>query len=262
MSLDASKFHEEGGSPDEAAYRIPQLVSVYDALNADRRDFGFHLAAVGKAPIRILDIGCGTGSLAVAFAELGHAVHAVDPSNAMIDAALRKPGAERVSWFVGQCDAVPDDAVFDRVVMTGHAFQCLITDAEISDLFRDVRPHLAPEGRFVFDTRDPDARAWEGWKPHLAAQPVRLSTGDSVQLVHNVIAHADEVVTYEETFKFSSGGQEFVSVNRLRFADRQTISRLACAENLVVDSVYGDWDRRTQGPELIFELTAGHADGR
>ncbi|WP_405950373.1 hypothetical protein OG588_32540 [Streptomyces prunicolor] len=58
--------------------------------------------------------------------------------------------------------------------MTGHAFQVLVTDEELRLALRAVRAALAPEGRFVFETRNPAAHAWETWTPdrerHLTAQ--------------------------------------------------------------------------------------------
>jgi 2-polyprenyl-3-methyl-5-hydroxy-6-metoxy-1,4-benzoquinol methylase len=253
----ATRSETANACEDDAAYRLPELVAVYDALNGSRPDFDFHLAAIGSARSRVLDIGCGTGTLAVALARLGHRVVAVDPSAPMIEAARRRPGGDLVSWHVGFCDSLPADGQFDRILMTGHAFQCLITDADIADLFGCVRARLAPRGCFVFETRNPAARAWKDWTPENAAAPVALETGGTVQQIHEVISHDGEVLTYRETFRFQPGAKEVVSVSRLRFADPQSIVRLASRSGLSVQAIYGDWDRSDSGPELIFEMSIG-----
>lgn len=49
---------------------------------------------------------------------------------------------------------------FDAAVMTGHAFQCLLTDDEILETLVEVRRRLAPTGRFLFETRNPARKAW------------------------------------------------------------------------------------------------------
>jgi 2-polyprenyl-3-methyl-5-hydroxy-6-metoxy-1,4-benzoquinol methylase len=75
-------------------YTDPRLVAVYDYWSADRLDFAFYtdLAALVRAK-SIVDIGCGTGELAVELARRGFVVTAVDPSPAMLDAAKARPDA-------------------------------------------------------------------------------------------------------------------------------------------------------------------------
>jgi hypothetical protein len=45
--------------------------------------------------------------------------------------------------------------------MTGHAFQCLLRDADIQLAFRAVSAVLAPGGQFVFETHNPACAPWQ-----------------------------------------------------------------------------------------------------
>ena len=124
----------------EALYTDPRLVAIYDLFNAGDQDFAFYASVIGAARQRILDLGCGTGTFARRLAAAGHDVVAIDPAPAMIEYAQRQPGADTVRWLACGLDSLPPDAPpFDAVVMTGHAFQCLLTDTEIDATLRAVR---------------------------------------------------------------------------------------------------------------------------
>ncbi len=94
--------------------------------------------------LRCADIGCGTGRHALALAEAGAEVVAVDFSTGMLEQARAKPGAERVR-FIEHDLARPlplADASFDRVLC------CLVLDhiAELEALFVELRRICRPGG--------------------------------------------------------------------------------------------------------------------
>ncbi len=112
------------------------------------RDDDFFLCVAGETPAaRVLDLGCGTGRLALAMAAAGHAVTGVDPARASLDAARAKPGADEVTWIEGTSSVLPD-AAFDVAVMTSHVAQFFGTDEEsrLSQVL-GIRPLLRPRLR-------------------------------------------------------------------------------------------------------------------
>lgn len=77
--------------PDEC-FGNPRLAEIYDALDPDRGDLDPYLRmAEGVGARRVLDIGCGTGVLALLLADLGIEVVGVDPAGA----SSTWPGASR-----------------------------------------------------------------------------------------------------------------------------------------------------------------------
>ena len=133
---------------ENSLYSDPALIAVYDALNASREDTDFYLSQLPNVPQRVLDIGCGTGQFALELAARGHDVCAVDPAPGMVAYAREKPGAESIEWYVGRCCVVPKSRPFDFIFMTGHAFQCLLSDQDISRLYAEVVARLASDGVF------------------------------------------------------------------------------------------------------------------
>ncbi|WP_422050329.1 class I SAM-dependent methyltransferase [Shimia sp.] len=140
-------------------YSETRLIDVYDVINASREDFDFYLRQLPPPPAVLLDIGCGTGTFACEMALRGYDVTAIDPAPAMIAAAQQKDSALLVKWRTGYVSDLPSEPCFDAAVMTGHAFQCLLTDQQITDLFQSVARRLTPGGTFHFESRNPAARA-------------------------------------------------------------------------------------------------------
>jgi ubiquinone/menaquinone biosynthesis C-methylase UbiE len=98
---------------------------------------------VGRAPQRVLDVGCGTGFLALRLAELGHVVTGIDLSPRMIDRARRKAeqAAQQIDFRVG--DAVTIDAADETydVVVARHVIW-LLPEPErgVAEWLRVLRP--------------------------------------------------------------------------------------------------------------------------
>lgn len=246
-------------TPD-ALYETPELIAAYDVLNSGRADYEFYVSQLPKKQNRILDIGCGTGTFAIELASAGHHVDAVDPAPGMIAAAKHKPGSDVVNWNIGTSSSITSENIYDVIVMTGHAFQCLLTDSAIQKLFQDARRLLADGGVFLFETRNPFARAWENWNPESARPPRPLGSGKTVQVIHKVQSVEAEIVTFSETYCFEPEGKQTPhSVSQLRFANRDTVLRIAESAGLKEQAVFGDWDGSAfierESPEIIFAMS-------
>ncbi len=140
-----------------------RLAELYDPLDPDRRDLDAYLAMAAEfGAATVLDIGCGTGTLACLLAQRGFGVIGADPAAASLAVARRKPGAERVRWLHAAAAELPP-LWADLATMTGNVAQVFVTDEEWAAALRAVRRALRPGGRLVFETRDPSRKAWLGW---------------------------------------------------------------------------------------------------
>lgn len=111
-----------------------------------------------EAPDDIVELGCGTGSLAIELVRLGFPhVLATDRSRAMLDVAERKARKAGVDVRFGQLD-FRDFALerrADVLLLLYDGLNYLLEEADIQNLFRSARAALADGGIFVFDQSTP-----------------------------------------------------------------------------------------------------------
>ncbi|MFJ2827643.1 class I SAM-dependent methyltransferase [Streptomyces sp. NPDC087263] len=228
------------------------LAALYDTLNPWGPGDDFYLDLVLSAR-SVLDVGCGTGQLLGRAREAGHEgrLCGLDPAAAMLVQARRRPGVE---WVLGDLAATRWEREFDLVVMTGHAFQVLLGDEQLREALTAVRQALAPDGRFVFETRNPAGRAWERWTPERVRE-VTDARGNVVRVWHDVETPvAGDRVTFTETFVHPEWEQPRVSRSTLRFIGPDALDGFLAEAGFVVHERFGDWGRgpfTPAAPEII-----------
>ncbi len=231
-------------------FEHPRLAQIYDALDPDRSDLEPYLAMAAEFGARsVVDLGCGTGVLALLLAQRGIDVVGVDPAGGSLDVARAKEGAETVRWVHGDAtDLAADQA--DLVLMTGNVAQAVWEQDAWADTLDGVHQALRPGGRFVFETRVPARRGWEGWTD---ATTRSSTTIDGVGLVESWVDLTDvtlPLVSFRWTFVFGSDGQVLVSDSTLRFRDEDEIRGDLRMHGFDVDDVRDAPDR--PGRELVF----------
>lgn len=233
-----------------AEFNDAALVMVYDAEFGWSRDDDFFASVVSEVPAsRVLDLGCGTGRLALALAAAGHHVTGVDPARASVEAARAKPGADQVTWIEGTSAVLPD-AAFDTAVMTSHVAQYFLTDEDWAGVLADLHRALVPGGRLTFDSRDPRARGWEHWGERYSRRDLPLPDGRTVTITLEVTSVAGGVtggvVSSSARYAFSDGSQ-LVSTEDLRFRTEDELRSSLDAAGFAVEQIYGGWNRDPVG---------------
>jgi SAM-dependent methyltransferase len=201
----------------------------------------------------VLDLGCGTGTLAVDLASAGHAVTGLDPAEAMLDIARRRPGGEDVRWVEGDARRFALDDRFDLALMSGHVFQVFLDRADVAAVLRSVRTHLAPNGRFAFESRNPDARAWDAWTPEATRAQFDVEGVGRVEVEFRVTDERDGLVTFDSVNRFEDG-TTLVSPSTLRFLAPAEIATMLEAAGFDAVEWFGDWTGApftSASPEII-----------
>ena len=230
----------------DAEFSDRRLVEVYDAECPWAIDDDFFVALVNETPnARVIDLGCGTGRLAVALAAAGHHVTGVEPAPASLAAARRKHGSDKVTWILGASQSAPA-AAFDVALMTSHVAQVFLGDAEWTDVLSHLHRALVPGGRLAFDARDPRARAWELWVPQHSRRNVDLGGSRTVIVWTDVTGVFGERVTFIRHYQFSDG-QELRSESTLRFRGETCLRDTLTAAGFTVEHIYGGWQREPAG---------------
>jgi SAM-dependent methyltransferase len=238
----------------DALFGDPRLVGVYDPLEAGRGDLDAYVGMVREFGARsVLDVGCGTGSLASLLVGLGVEVVGVDPAEASLEVARGKPGAEKVRWIHGDATGLPELQV-ELAVMTGNVAQVFLTDEEWTATLYGVRAALAPGGRFVFETRDPARQAWLEWNREATYDRIDVPGVGVVESWTDLLEVSEPFVTFRRTYVFESDGATMTSDSTLRFRSRAEVEGSLREARFAVADVRDAPDR--PGKEFVFVAEA------
>ena len=141
-----------------------EVAQRYDMSSADMFDpavvdpavdFLAELAGDGAA----LELGIGTGRIALPLAERGVRVHGIDLSEAMVSKLREKPGAERIEVAIGDFATTRVDGTFSLAYLVFNTIGNLTTQEAQVACFENAAAHLEPGGCFVIEVGVPGLRA-------------------------------------------------------------------------------------------------------
>jgi SAM-dependent methyltransferase len=115
-------------------------------------DFLAGLARGGAA----LELGIGTGRIALPLARRGVRVHGIDLSGAMVRRLQAKPGAEDIAVTIGDFATTTVDGTFSVAYLVFNTIMNLTTQDEQVACFQNVAAHLQTGGCFVIEVSVPE----------------------------------------------------------------------------------------------------------
>jgi SAM-dependent methyltransferase len=105
---------------------------------------------------RVLELGIGTGRIALPLAERGVEVHGIDASAAMVGRLRARPGGGAIPVIVGDFTQIEVEGLFSLVYVVVNTFFCLTSQEDQVRCFRSVADHLSPDGVFLIEAFVPD----------------------------------------------------------------------------------------------------------
>jgi len=224
----------------------------YDLIHGEQRadDAGLWLSFAGRTDRPVLEVGTGTGRIALELAAAGHRVTAIDPSPAMLDIARGK-ASERgvaITFVEGRVAEVGlEREQYGFVVAPADVFlYCENGEEQVVTL------HLLGEALTFNGTLAVDLPGPALWlDPATNGQPLLVYSGETEQgeRLDTWHVHEDDLalqtrllrVAYERTGKDGVVRRE-VSEHRLRYVHRFEMEYLLHLAGLALLDVYGDYD--------------------
>ena len=226
------KDYEPAMSFDEDVARLDRDFQRGDEIAAV--EFLAQLAGSGHA----LELGIGTGRIALPLTARGIRVDGIDISQAMVDQLRTKPGGDQIAVTVGDFAdvAVPD--TYRLIFVVFNTFFNLLTQEDQVRCFENVAAHLTPDGLFVVE----------------GLMPAHLYQLRSNQYVHAEAIDVDEVrldllrfdpatqMLKESHVSLSQAGVRLNPVVQ-RYASPSELDLMARLAGLSLKERWGGWER-------------------
>jgi SAM-dependent methyltransferase len=194
-------------------------------------DFLAELAGSGAA----LELGIGTGRIALPLARRGVHVHGIDLSEAMVARLRAKPGAEGVGVTIGDFAATTVEGTFSVAYLVFNTIMNLTSQDEQVACFQNVAAHLDPGGCFVIEVGVPGLQRLppgETFQP-FTVMATRLGFDEYDVARQGLISHH---------YLVTQGALEVVSMP-FRYVWPSELDLMARLAGMTLRERYGGWNR-------------------
>jgi hypothetical protein len=138
---------------EDVAERYDESVAGSDELESVDSVVDFLVGLAGDGPA--LELGIGTGRIALPLRERGIRVHGIDLSEAMVAKLRTKPGSEDIEVAIGDVATTRVDGTFSLAYLVFNTIMNLTTQDEQVACFQNAAAHLMPGGTFVIEVAVP-----------------------------------------------------------------------------------------------------------
>lgn len=202
---------------------------------------------------RALELGIGTGRVALPLAARGVEVHGIDASPAMVERLRAKPGGDAIPVTIGDMADVTVDGEFALVFVVFNTFFQLYSQAAQLRCFANVATHLRPGGRFVIHAFVPDTSRVEAGE-HLAVKEASL---DRVRLDASVFDAYEQRLDTTQV-RITQDGVRLVHA-MLRFAWPPELDLMARLAGLILEHRWASFDKQPFSGASAFHVSVYRA---
>ena len=227
---------------DDATYG-DRFADVYDDWYGDDVDTDAAVDALaGLAAGRtVLELGVGTGRLALPLARRGLAVTGLDSSQAMLDRLATKDGGDSVRPVLGTMEGPLPEGPFGLVFVARNTLFNCTADGAHERCLRAAAAVLEPGGAVVVEAFVPDD------SPERSSVSVRSVEADRVVLF--VDRHdPDTQEAWSSIVELTPSGNRFRPAH-IRYATPDQLDAVAARAGLVLTERWADWTRAPFGPD-------------
>jgi SAM-dependent methyltransferase len=213
------------------------IAEYYDrfAPDLDERVVPLLAELAGGRPT--LELGIGTGRIALPLRAAGVPVEGIDVSPAMVAQLRAKPGGDEIPVTIGSFVDLPVDGQFGFVFIAWNTiFQALTQDDQVR-CFESVARHLQPGGLFLVEAFVPDLARYRN-RSHISIDTIEL---DHVQIEVSRLDPVQQRVDSQELL-IADGRVRLFPVN-IRFAWPPELDLMARLAGLRLRDRWGGWQR-------------------
>jgi SAM-dependent methyltransferase len=213
------------------------IAEFYDRFSPDIDPGMVPLLAELAAGGRVLELGIGTGRVALPLQAAGVQVEGIDVSPAMVAQLRAKPGGEAIPVTIGNFVEVPADRRFGLIFIVWNTIFQLLTQDDQVRCFENVAQHLQPGGRFLIEAFVPDLSRYRN-RSNISVETIDLD------LVQMEVSRLDPVHQRVDTqdLMIADGRVRLFPV-KIRFAWPSELDLMARIAGLCLRERWGGWSR-------------------
>lgn len=214
------------------------ISEVYDQLYSEYDEHCIQTLAELAEGGPVLELGIGTGRIALPLQETGVEVHGIDASPGMLEKLQAKPGGKDVPITLGDFGKLAVEGHFSLIYVVFNTFYNLLTQEDQIGCFRSVSEHLLSGGVFVMEVFVPDLGRFDRGQTF---RVVRMGE-NKVQLEatqHDAVKQ--RVNSYH--IHLTQEGARFYPV-KLRYSWPSELDLMARLAGMELLHRWGDWDKR------------------
>ena len=221
----------------EASTYGERIADIYDELYSgieNVKTMAEFLAGLARGG-RALELGIGTGRVALPLAKQGVEVHGIDASPAMVAKLRAKPGGEAILVTIGNFAEIPVEGEFKIIYVVFNTFFALLTQGEQVGCFERVAHHLSADGAFVIEAFVPDLSRFDHGQ-RIATTKLQLN---EVQLEASVHDLPNQRVNTSHVVISESGLRLYPA--QLRYAWPSELDLMGRVAGLRLRERFGGW---------------------
>jgi len=230
---------------------------LYDLDNRDilHADIPFYIDYAAKQNGEILELGCGTGRVAIALAKQGFRVTGLDLSEQMLEVFRQKLEAQpelknKISIIHGNMACFSFDHKFSLIIAPFRAFQALTDDKDIEMSLNCIKNHLTDNGLFIVNVFNPRTVMDESWCYPETVQWERFdeNTGNYVVKTHwgDKIDQENQIIYPHFTFTVTDKNgttTRIIEDFKLKYYYKDQIEDVIKKSGLTIRESFGWYDR-------------------
>ncbi|MFD9573797.1 class I SAM-dependent methyltransferase [Streptomyces sp. NPDC059982] len=215
------------------------LAEVYDDIYPGSTEIADYLSTIAAPGASVLELGVGTGRVALPLADAGFEVHGIDTSEGMLARLAEKDPEGRITPVLGDLARLDLGRTFDVVLAPFNVLCCAMAVDEQIALMHAVARHTAPGGHVVIETFDPS----DYHVQRKSAITTRPAGGRGVVIESLEVLPASQNMLLNSTL-FLDGGAPVSSSTVMRYLWPSELDLLAAIARLELADRYSGWQEQ------------------